>query len=209
MRYPFGEKLPTDGVPSELGTGTYDPSIFSIPVTLPVDRVTAHTSRGGTPLIESSSFTLSQKGYPMDAFNGTAKISKSLGDHYLSYSTIKTHTNSWNWLLWNFERHQVITGRISRPMQRAGFCVLIGGFPVFLPYGQFLCRQAWTQKKEGQLQSFQMSAFSPKDGPKESTILKLPMAGMGQFWSYNCVVSRDQFIRRISQNVSIRRRNTS
>ena len=108
------------------------------------------------------------------------------------YSLIKTQIHSWNWLTWNFERHQVITGRICRPLQRAGFCVLLGGFPVFLPYAQFRQLQSFTHKQEGSLQSFQISTLSGV-ATTGDVLRKFPI--------YNCVVSRDQFIRRIGQHV--------
>jgi hypothetical protein len=206
--------VPPKGVPHTVSTS-------DMTVTLPVSKHDAISSfrpvrsaHGSKSFIDGA--TLSKGTFHNQE---SPKISESLRSHdrYLTYSTVNTHTNSWNWLIWNFERHQVITGRISRPIQRAGFCVLLGGFPVFLPYGQFLCRQTWTHKKEGQLQSFQMSAFAPK-----GSAYSLPSKGVPhqsgstvdadfirgkQFPAYNCVVSRDQFIRRIAQHVSIHSRN--
>ena len=178
-----------------LGAEVVTVSTSNIPVTLPVSK---HDAISSLRSVRSAHSYKSKSFVPTvgSSLNNqeSPKISESLRSHdqYLTYSTVNTHTNSWNWLIWNFERHQVITGRISRPIQRAGFCVLLGGFPVFLPYGQFLCRQTWTHKKEGQLQSFQMSAFAPKGS-----------AYGRQFPAYNCVVSRDQFIRRVAQHVSM------
>ena len=64
--------------------------------------------------------------------------------------------NTWDWLSWSIKNNSPITGRIARSLQRAGMCVLIGGFTAFLPYKEYSIRNKVICAKEAELQSFQI-----------------------------------------------------
>ena len=80
--------------------------------------------------------------------------------------------NTWTWLSWSIKNNNPITGRIARSLQRAGICVLIGGFTAFLPYKEYSIRNKMICAKEAELQSFQ--------------ILNLKRSNL------NCVLSKDR-----------------
>ena len=91
----------------------------------------------------------------------------------------------WKWLDHCSSHDEPITGRISRSLNRAGLCVLLGGFPAFLPHRQYSLRNEIISKKEGQLKSFQIISLK---GPKSGSPLKNDT-------KWNCVLSKDQFTR--------------
>ena len=64
--------------------------------------------------------------------------------------------NTWTWLSWSMKNNSPVTGRIARSLQRAGICVLIGGFTAFLPYKEYSIRNKAICAKEAELQSFQI-----------------------------------------------------
>jgi hypothetical protein len=80
--------------------------------------------------------------------------------------------NTWTWLSWSIKNNSPITGRIARSLQRAGLCVLVGGFTAFLPYKEYSIRNKIICAKEAELQSFQ--------------ILNLKRSNL------NCVLSKDR-----------------
>jgi hypothetical protein len=112
----------------------------------------------------------------------TPVISK--GDESLAFGNRLPHeirhnqqqASSWNWITYCSTHYQPIKGRIGRSLKKAGLCVLLGGFPAFLPHREYSSRNHIISTKEGQLKSFQI--INLKDGPK-----------------WNCIVSKDQFIR--------------
>ena len=80
--------------------------------------------------------------------------------------------NTWNWLSWSMKNNSPITGRIARSLQRAGICVLIGGFVAFLPYKEYSVRNKIICAKEAELQSFQILSIKRSN--------------------FNCVLSKDR-----------------
>jgi ribosomal protein S1 len=70
------------------------------------------------------------------------------------------------------KRNNPISGRVGRSLQRAGICVLLGGFTAFLPYKEYSQRNALISTKEADFQSFQ--------------ILSMKHANL------NCVLSKDR-----------------
>ena len=90
----------------------------------------------------------------------------------------------WDWINHCILHDEPITGRVARSLNQAGICVLLGGFPAFLPHHQYSFRNEIISKKQGQLESFQIISLK---GPKKGS----PNAKD----KWNCVLSKDQFIR--------------
>ena len=113
-----------------------------------------------------------------DADLHTMKGLQSKAKHtttYLAPHEVKKslqNDDTWNWLSWNMKRNNPISGRIGRSLQRAGICVLLGGFTAFLPYKEYSIRNKMISTKEADLQSFQ--------------ILSMKHANL------NCVLSKDR-----------------
>ena len=57
------------------------------------------------------------------------------------------------------EKKNPVTGRIARSLQRAGICILLGGFTGFLPYKEYTMRNRLISNYEGDLSSFQILAL--------------------------------------------------
>ena len=91
----------------------------------------------------------------------------------------------WDWVNHCSFHDEPITGRVARSLNQAGICVLLGGFPAFLPHRQYSFRNEIISKKQGQLESFQIISLK---GPKKGSLLKKED-------KWNCVLSKDQFIR--------------
>ena len=91
----------------------------------------------------------------------------------------------WDWVNHCTSHDEPITGRVARSLNQAGICVLLGGFPAFLPHSQYSFRNEIISKKQGQLESFQIISLK---GPKKGSLLKKED-------KWNCVLSKDQFIR--------------
>jgi len=91
----------------------------------------------------------------------------------------------WDWVNHCTFHDEPITGRVARSLNQAGICVLLGGFPAFLPHRQYSFRNEIISKKQGQLESFQIISLK---GPKKGSLLKKED-------KWNCVLSKDQFIR--------------
>ena len=109
-----------------------------------------------------------QRGNPksLDYSQGSAKLhkTKKYRDeyHFLTPEKIQSSLylrNSWNWLSWNIEKKNPVTGRIARSLQRAGICILLGGFTGFLPYKEYTMRNRLISNYEGDLSSFQILAL--------------------------------------------------
>ena len=92
----------------------------------------------------------------------------------------------WDWVNHCTSHDEPITGRVARSLNQAGICVLLGGFPAFLPHSQYSFRNEIISKKQGQLESFQIISLK---GPKKGSLA--PSAED----KWNCVLSKDQFIR--------------
>ena len=60
----------------------------------------------------------------------------------------------------------------ARSLQRAGICVLIGGFTAFLPYKEYSIRNKAICAKEAELQSFEVLSIKRSN--------------------FNCVLSKDR-----------------
>jgi len=102
----------------------------------------------------------------LDYSQGSVKLhkTKKYRDqyHFLTPEKIQSSLylrNSWNWLSWNIEKKNPVTGRISRSLQRAGICILLGGFTGFLPYKEYTMRNRLISNYEGDLSSFQILAL--------------------------------------------------
>ena len=119
---------------------------------------------------------------------GKFKSSKAPSStHSLSFSILPHEVqknqlllSTWTWLSWSIEQSSPITGRVSRSLQRAGLCVLIGGFTAFLPYKEYSVRNNVICAKEAELQSFQI----------------LSMKGS----NLNCVLSKDRVTHKYDRN---------
>ena len=119
---------------------------------------------------------------------GKLKSSKAPSStHSLSFSILPHEVqknqlllSTWTWLSWSIEQSSPITGRVSRSLQRAGLCVLIGGFTAFLPYKEYSVRNNVICAKEAELQSFQI----------------LSMKGS----NLNCVLSKDRVTHKYDRN---------
>jgi ribosomal protein S1 len=92
----------------------------------------------------------------------------------------------WDWVNHCTFHDEPITGRVARSLNQAGICVLLGGFPAFLPHRQYSFRNEFISMKQGQLESFQIISLK---GPKKGSLA--PSAED----KWNCVLSKDQFIR--------------
>ena len=97
----------------------------------------------------------------------------------------KFQENTWTWLSWSIKNNNLITGRIARSLQRAGICVLIGGFTAFLPYKEYSVRNKIICAKEAELQSFQ--------------ILNLKWSNL------NCVLSKDRVTHKYDRSWNVTR----
>ena len=146
--------------PTGCGKPLFDTFTFELPWGNPVTAWQRHTQgvSGGTA---AGSSRLGQ-GCPLrEAFVPPHEVKKCL-----------QNDETWNWLSWNMKRNNPISGRVGRSLQRAGICVLLGGFTAFLPYKEYSQRNALISTKEADLQSFQ--------------ILSMKHANL------NCVLSKDR-----------------
>ena len=61
--------------------------------------------------------------------------------------------------------NNLITGRIARSLQRAGICVLIGGFTAFLPYKRVFSSKQNNLCKRGRVTIFSNFEFKTIESP--------------------------------------------
>ena len=80
--------------------------------------------------------------------------------------------------------NQPITGRIGRSLQRSGICCLLGGFPAFYLTNNIRVELNSLVAKKGSLRSFFLSSLQSKG-------TQGPLRAKG----FNCIVSRDQYVK--------------